>query len=263
MRIHHCWIGKALIALVALACTEGILYDPLCWSDSLDWAASHAIIKPLPSFRSFSGLKHKLSNQLTPQKTSSLTPPAETPQALAAVAAPVKTLAKATQQHNEPLAELRPLPKTYHAASVIEASKTPDSPKTVTAPSAPVAPAVAATPATPAIDPAMLQQMMLMNMLGNGGLNGNNGNNSNNTDPTTAMMNSMMGGDNSNSGNNNNGFNPMALMQLMQLQQASPSNGTPGAPAQNIDPEMIQTMLMGQLMNNMDFTGSNNKDNDR
>ena len=92
MRIRHSWIGKTLIALVALACTEGILYDPLCWSESLDWAASHAVIKPLPSFRSLSGLKtkaHSIVSALQPSKAATeLTTPQETPQALAAVAAP-------------------------------------------------------------------------------------------------------------------------------------------------------------------------------
>ncbi|MDH4380124.1 MAG: hypothetical protein QE263_09510 [Vampirovibrionales bacterium] len=267
MRIRHSWIGKTLIALVALACTEGILYDPLCWSDSLgnqlDWAASHAVIKPMPSFRSLSGLKtkaHSMVSALQPSKIApELTPPQESPQVMAAVADSVKSPAKATPKHNEPLSDLRPLPKTYQASSVLESPKAPEAPKGMAAPVAPTTPAIAVTPTTPAMDPALMQQMMLMTMLGNGGLNGNNGgNNATNTDPTTAMMNSMMGGD---SNNNSNGFNPTALMQLMQMQQANPAGSPNGQ--QNMDPEMIQTMLMGQLMNNMDFTGSNKSNDDR
>lgn len=67
-------------------------------------------------------------------------------------------------------------------------------------------------------------------------------------DPQAAQMSMMLGG------NQNNNNDPMTQM-LPYMMQAGTKNG-----AQNVDPQVLQTMMMSSMLNNLDF---NTSDNDR
>ena len=67
-------------------------------------------------------------------------------------------------------------------------------------------------------------------------------------DPQAAQMSMMLGG------NQNNNNDPMTQM-LPYMMQAGTKDG-----AQNVDPQVLQTMMMSSMLNNLDF---NTSDNDR
>lgn len=68
------------------------------------------------------------------------------------------------------------------------------------------------------------------------------------------MMMSQMGG---NGNNNNNGMGGGMPFMMPQMQGGQSANGAP----MNMDPNVLSTMMMNQMMQNFDFSGDNNKDN--
>ncbi len=99
------------------------------------------------------------------------------------------------------------------------------------------------------MDPAAMQQMMLMSMMMGG--------NSQQQNPLGGMGANMMGGN----GNNTQqmGLNPMMLMMpALMGQQQTGGNGYGPNGSNGMDPDIMSSMMMNQMMSGMDFGTSNN-----
>jgi hypothetical protein len=69
-----------------------------------------------------------------------------------------------------------------------------------------------------------------------------------------SIMQMMMGGN-----NNNSLMNPMMMGYMMQPGTNTP--GQPGGQSPGIDPNLMSTMMMNQMLQNMNFGVNSNKEN--
>lgn len=78
--------------------------------------------------------------------------------------------------------------------------------------------------------------------------------------PQDLMAMQMMMGGNSNNNNLNPMNNPMMMMYGMPQQGYDPNNPQQGSQMQQMDPNIMSTMMMNQMLNNFSFMDGSNKD---